>query len=278
MSAVRVYVILSAALVLLLDKFIPIFRQDYSIWLVPLLFIGIILALILLQFLALGTMILLHKAEKSPSKAKENFFRFLLKNSLPILVFITGTKINISGTELLPDDQNLLFVSNHQHDFDPIIIFSAFPNKRISFIGKKDILKEMKFISKAMSLISCLFIDRENDREAAKTIVSAIKHLKSGERSIGVFPEGYTSKTNELLPFRNGTLKMALKAKVPVAVCVLNNTKAIPKNMFRRKTEIEFRLLEVIYPEFYENMTTAELGDYIHNRMATALEEIKSFG
>ncbi len=275
MTACQFYLVVSAVLVLLTDRFAPIFRQSYSVWLVPTLFIGIFICLILLQFLILLILILTQKAQKKPSKFKEGLFRLVLKHSLPIIVSLTRTKINVKGIEKLPLDRNVLFVCNHQHNFDPVIIFSAFTDSKISFIGKKDILEEMPFVSKAMSLIACLFIDRENDREGAKTIVSAIKYLKSGERSVAVFPEGYTSKTDELLPFRNGTLKMALKAKVPVAVCVLNNTKAIPKNMFRRKTGIDFRLLDVIYPETYENMTTSELGELIHNEMENELKEIK---
>ncbi len=271
----EIYLIISAAAVLLTDRFFPIFRQAYSIWAVPVLFIGIFIGLVILQFLCLVLMILLHKVDRQPSYRQENFFRFLLRSCLPVMVFLTGTKIKAEGIEKLPEDENILFVSNHQHDFDPIIIFSAFPNKKISFIGKKDILWEMKFVSKAMSLINCLFIDRENDREAAKTVISAIKYLKTGKRSIGLFPEGYTSKTDELLPLRNGSLKIALKSGSAIAVCVLNNTKSITKNMFRRKTEVGFRLVDVIYPDTYKDMSTLELGDLIHSKMQSALEEMK---
>ncbi len=275
MTACQFYFVLSAVLVLISDNFFPVFKEEYSVWLVPLLFVGIFVSLVVLQLLCLVLMILSQKAQKKPSAFKEKVFRFLLKHSLPIIVFFTGTKINIEGTENLPEDKRFLLVCNHQHDFDPAVIFSAFPDSKISFVGKKDILTEMKFISKAMSLLSCLFIDREHDREAAKTIVSAIKYIKTDERSIALFPEGYTSKTDELLPFRNGSLKVAVKSEAPVAVCVLNNTKSITKNMFRRKTVVDFKLLDVIYPEDYEGMSTTELGDLIHNKMSKALEELK---
>lgn len=276
MTACQFYFVLSAVLVLISGNFFPVFKEEYSVWLVPLLFVGLFVALLVLQLLCLVLMIFSHKAQKKPSEFKESLFRFLLKHSLPIIVFLTGTKINIEGTENLPEDKRFFLVCNHQHDFDPAVILSAFPDSKISFIGKKEILTEMKFIAKAMSLLSCLFIDREHDREAAKTIVSAIKYIKSDERSIALFPEGYTSKTDELLPFRNGSLKVAVKSGAPVAVCVLNNTKSITKNMFRRKTVVEFKLLDVIYPESYEGMSTAELGDLIHNKMNTALQELKT--
>lgn len=275
MTACQFYFVLSAVLVLISNNFFPVFKEEYSVWLVPLLFVGIFVALVVLQLLCLVLMVFCHQAQKKPSWFKENLFRFLLKHSLPIIVFCVGTKINIEGAEKLPCDKRFLLVCNHQHDFDPAVIFSAFPDSKISFIGKKEILTEMKFISKAMSLLSCLFINRENDREGAKTIVSAIKYIKADERSIALFPEGYTSKTDELLPFRNGSLKVAVKSEAPIAVCVLNNTKSIIKNMFRRKTVVDFKLLDVIYPESYDGMSTTELGDLIHNKMNTALEELR---
>ena len=275
MTACQFYFVLSAVLVLISGNFFPVFKEEYSVWLVPLLLVSIFVILVVLQLLCLVLMFFCQKVQKKPSAVKEKFFRFLLKHSLPIIVFFVGTKISVEGSEKLPTDKRFFLICNHQHDFDPAVILSAFPDSKISFIGKKEILTEMKFIAKAMSLLSCLFIDREHDREAAKTIISAINYLKSGERSIALFPEGYTSKTDELLPFRNGSLKIALKSNVPLAVCVLNNTKAITKNMFRRKTVVDFRLIDVIYPEDYEGMNTTELGNIVHNKMSDALEELK---
>ncbi len=275
MSASQLYLVLSAVLVLLSDRLYPVFRESYSWWLVPVLLIGFFGVLVILQISALLLTIIFTNTKK-PVK-NEGFFRFLVKHSLPFIVLFARVKINSSGLEKLPQGGNILFVCNHQHDFDPVIIYSCFPDAKISFIGKKDIITEKRFIHKAMYRFSSLFIDRENDREAAKTIIEAIRSLKNdGQRCIGLFPEGYCSKTCELLPLRNGSLKIATKAKVPVAVCVVNNTREIPKRMFRRKTQVEFRLLDVIYPEDFENMTTVELGDKIYGKMNEALKEIRS--
>ena len=273
MNAPKLYLILSAVVLLIVDRFSGLFRQSNAWWVVPMLFIGIFMAFIILQLLVFVFTILLTNMKK-PAKA-ENFFRFVVRHTIPILTFLARVKIEAEGTQKIPEDKNMLFVCNHQHDFDPVIIFSAFPHKKISFIGKKDILVEMPFVAKAMHLLSCLFIDRENDREAAKTIISAIKYLKEGDRSIGLFPEGYTSKTGDLQPLRNGSLKIALKSKVKIAVCVVDNMREIPKNICRRKTVVKFRLVDVITPEVYENMTTAELGDLIHSQMETALADIR---
>ena len=269
-----VYAILSAALIPFLNSFYPILKQSYSWWLVPVLFLGFMLGFVVLQFLILLVMILSTNREKKPRAT--SFFRFLLKNCLALIIKIVRVEINAEGLEKFPEDSRVLLVCNHQHDFDPAVILSAFPNAQLAFIGKKEIYNEMPFISCVMHRINSLLIDRENDREAAKTIINAIKTIKEDTASIAIFPEGYTSPTCELLPFRNGCFKIAIKANVPIAVCVLNNTREIPKNLFRKKTVVDFKLLDVITPEQFEGKNTTEIGDNIHKQMLDALEKLRN--
>lgn len=276
MTILHFYLIFSAVTVLLSNNFFPVFREDYSWWLVPVLFLAIFIGLILIQLLLLLFSILTSSLKKPPSKAGEKFFRFLLKHSLPIIMFVAKIKVNHKGTEKMPEDGRVFLVCNHQQDLDPAIILSCFLNRDLSFIGKKDIIEEMPFIAKAMHRFSCLFIDRDNDREGAKTIVKAIKQIKEDRCSIALFPEGYCSKDDQLQPLRNGSLKIALKTKVPVVVCVIDKTKLLPKNVLRRKTTIDFRVVDVIYPETYENMNTLELGNLIYSKMDEGLKEIRN--
>ena len=89
---------------------------------------------------------------------------------------------------------------------------------------------------------------------------------------MGVFPEGYESKTGELLPFRNGAFKIAQKAQVPIVVAVLRNTKQIAKNMFRRRTDVDMEILGVVPVEELMGVPTKDVGDRIHKMMEQALE------
>lgn len=270
---VGIYVVISAAFTVILSNFFDILRQEYSWWLVPLMVIGFTFAFIIIHFLTAIFMILTTNLNKPPKHTE--FFRLVIKTGLPILLGILRVKIITQGTENLPENKKVLVVCNHQHDFDPAIIVNAFPDAHLSFIGKKDIYETMPFAARAMHKLQCLPIDRENDREAAKTIIKAIKMLKEEESSIGLFPEGYTSKTAELLPFRNGSLKIALKSGAPVAVCVIDGMKGLHKRLFIKKNVIHFRLLDVIEQEGYKDMNTAELGEIIHNQMQAALDDIR---
>lgn len=271
-----VYLFIGAGMVPLLNAFFPVLRQSYSWWLVPVIVLGTVLAEILVAFLLFGLMIITAPLQKK-EVGGENFFRFLVQCCLPIMVYLAGVRIKNSGLELAPDEsENCLFVCNHQHDFDPVMIYLAFPNHRLSFIGKKDILTEMPLAAKIMKRLRCFFIDRENDREAAKTIVSAIKRLKDKQNSVCVFPEGYCSKDGEIHPLRNGSLKIALKTGVPIVVCVLDDTRVLKKNVFRRKSVINFRVVEVIRSEEYEGMNSAKLGERIYEDMKTDLAKIRA--
>ena len=269
-----VYLVASAALIPILDNFFEILRHSYSWWLVPLLFAGFFLGLVIIHILFTVAWILTIRTDR-PVK-KRPAFRKWINLTVPLLMKLVRVSVNASGTEKVPEDGRFLFVCNHQHDLDPVMMLSVFPDYDIGFIGKKEIYKTMPIIGKAMHGLCGLPIDRENNREAAKTVIEAVHILKEGKASIGLFPEGYTSKSCELLPLRNGSLKIATKAKAPIVVCVLNNTRSIQKRMFLRHTEIEFRVLSVITPEEYEGMNTNELGDIIHSQMKTALDEIRN--
>ncbi len=271
------YLVVSAAMTLVLNEFVPIMRQSYSWWAVPLIFIGIYLVLVILQAILFVCTIQFTNLNKPVTVKHSHFFRVQLKAALPLIVTVARVKIKTTGTEKLPEDKRFLFICNHQHDFDPVIIMATFPFCQLAFIGKKEIYTEMRFVAKAMHLLQSLPIDRENDREAAKTIIKATKLIKDDVASVALFPEGYTNLTpeNGMLPFRNGAFKIAMKSNAPIVVAVVNNTRQIPKNLILRKTYVDFRILDVINPEDYIDMNTQQLGDLIHEKMENELEIIR---
>lgn len=274
---IYVYLVISVALIPILNNFYEILREPYSWWLVPVLLIAFFVGFVILHMVWFFASFIFTSFNSNPDKGA-NYFRFALKITLPLIVKFLRVKINVSGKPLLdvPTNREMLFICNHQHDFDPAVIWSVFPDNNIGFIGKKEIYEKMPIIGKIMHRLYGLPIDRENNREAVKTIIGAIKLLQDKKASVAVFPEGYTSKQCELLPFRNGVFKIALKAKVPIVVCALHGTRKLPKRLLWRGGTVNFSLVNVIYPEEYEGMSTNELGDIIHAQMGEALEKIKN--
>lgn len=267
----KIYLLLSAIITLLLDIPFEIFKQAYSWWLVPVLLIGIFIALILLHCIVLLVCVLAVNLEKPPRDT--DFFRLLVKTFLHMALPILRVKVHTTGIEKIPEDEPFLLVSNHLHNLDPAMIYYAVPDSRLAFVAKKEVKELYPFIYKALHKLNGLPIDRENNREAAKVIINATKLIKEKTNSVAVFPEGYVSKTGELLPIRSGSLKIATKAKAKIVVCTLWGTKDITKNLFRRKTDIFFDVLAVI--DTATNQHTAELGEEIHNLMEKSLAQQK---
>ena len=131
----------------------------------------------------------------------------------------------------------------------------------------------MPIVGRLMRRIQCQFVNRENDREALKTILKCISILKEDKANVAVFPEGKKSTDQYLLHhFRPGVFKIAQKANVPIVVCTLNGTQNILPNARRlRRTHIRLNLAEVIPAEAFKGITTVDIAHRVHGIMAADL-------
>ena len=261
-----VYIVAAAAAVPILNNFFPILRQDYSVWLVPLLFAGILLGLIIIHFLFLVVCNLFVNMKK-PAGERIPFYRGLINLSLPMLFSLLRVRIVSTGTDKVQGLFPAMLVCNHIHNIDPAVMIKELPSLKLAFVAKKEIYTEMPFISRFMHKLNCLPIDRENNREAAKTIVESVRLIKEEKVSIGIFPEGYTSLDGQLHEFRNGAFKIAIKAGCPIVVCTLLGTPEAIKHLLKRRNTIYFDVLEVIPADEVASLTTAELSERIHKEM-----------
>ena len=268
----KIYALVAAVITLLSDIPFDIFGQPYSWWLVPVILLASFIALIIAHLVVLVFGILLVNLNKPPRDT--DFFRLLIKGFLQMALPILRVKVHITGLEKIPQDEPFLLVSNHIHDLDPAVIYYAVPDSRLAFIAKCEVRDLFPFVYKALHKLGGLPIDRENNREAAKTIINATKLIKEKTNSVAVFPEGYVSLSGELLPIRNGALKIATKSQSKIVVCTLWGTKEIPKNLLRRKTDIYFDVLEVI--DTADNIHTVEIGEKITAIMQDSLQKKKN--
>ena len=240
------------------------------LWQLPVGFLGGFLAQLILLFLLLVIMSKFVKMDEVQEKDSK-FFRFVIHQVISLLVVLLGIKIDTKGFEKMPKDKRVFLVSNHLNDVDPPVLLHFFKKYELAFISKRE--NDKKFlIGPFLRAILCQPINRENDREALKTILHCIDLLKRDEVSIAVFPEGYTSQDGLLHPFRSGVFKIALKTKVPIVVCTLQNTQKVFKNIKKLKpTHVHLHLLNVLQPEDYEGLTAVEVANRVHAMMAEDL-------
>ncbi len=240
------------------------------LWLLPTGFLGGFLTLALLAFLFVVVACAVVRLDV-PQEKDSPFYRrlvyLLAEAALPIL----HIRMHTSGLEKTPRSGRFLLVCNHLSDADPVVLLHFFRKSQLAFISKRE-NSSMFLVGKLMHKILCQMINRENDREALKTILKCVQLLKTDAASIAVFPEGYTSVDQKLHRFRSGVFKIAQKAKVPVVVCTLRNTQHVFANAARfRTTDVHLHLLDVIAPEAFEGKTTVQLGQEIHEMMARDL-------
>lgn len=241
------------------------------LWLLPVSTLGFFLLLAALLFAFV--LYLCKRVDQSvPQEDDSKFYRIvanlIVRSALPFL----RIRVKHSGTEKVPTDGRFLLVCNHCNDSDPIILLYCLHKSQLAFISKRE-NSTMFVIGPMMHKILCQLINRENDREALKTILRCIQILNEDKASIAVFPEGgILSEDGKLHHFRPGVFKIAQKANVPIVVCTLKNTKDVVKNIKHLKpSSVEMKVLEVIPAEELKGVTTVDIAHRCYDLMAADL-------
>ena len=190
------------------------------------------------------------------------FYRAQLRFFVYLMLWFLRIRVHVSGAEKLPAHKHLVFVSNHVSNFDPILTWHFFRKWNLAYISKPSNF-HIPVFGRFIHRCSFLPIDRENPRKAMTTILSAAQLLRTGDFSIGVYPEGTRSKTGELLPFHNGVFKIAQKADADVVVLSLTGTSQIHKNYIRRRSHVYLDVLAVLPAEQIKSQKTEQIGDEV---------------
>lgn len=240
------------------------------LWAVPVSFLGLFLLLAGLAFLFLWYLAKRVDTEK-PQEEYSNFYCKVLTCYIRSVLPVVGVHVHPQGLEKIPTDGRFMLVCNHCSNIDPVILLGYFPDSQLAFISKRE-NKDMFLVGKLMHKLLCQLINRENDREALKTIINCINILKEDKASIAVFPEGYIHDDRKFHHFRNGVFKIAQKANVPIVVCTMTNTADSISNLLHLKpSHIDLHLLEVIPAQELQGVNTAQIGQRIYDLMAADL-------
>lgn len=194
-------------------------------------------------------------------------FRFVL--------WITGVKITVIGEENVPKDTPVLYIGNHRSFFDVLLTYTRCPG-RTGYISKKE-MEKFPLLVNWMRYLHCLFLDRTNIKQGLQTILTAIEKVKSGI-SICIFPEGTRNKNEselDLLPFHEGSFKIATKGKCPIIPIALNNTPEIFESHFPKITpcHVVLEYGKPIIPSELDKDTQRHLGTYTRDIILEMLKK-----
>lgn len=199
-------------------------------------------------------------------------YRWIINITAFLVMKLMRIHVYITGIEKIPSDVKPVFVCNHRSNFDPIITWYILRKWQPAFLSKDSNFKIPLF---GRIIRKCCFmpIDRENPRNALKTIQRAAELIKKDEVSIGVYPEGHRSKDGRLLPFHNGVFKIAQKANAPIVVLSIAGTEKVHRNYPFHASQIYFDVLDVLEAKEVKSLKTNELSVRVRETILQRLQE-----
>lgn len=152
---------------------------------------------------------------------------------LKCVAFISGVKLTVIGEENVPRDEPVLYIGNHRSFFDVVVTYARCPG--LTGYIAKDGVNKVPIFRIWMKRLHCIFLKRDDMKEGLKVILKAIEYVKFGI-SICIFPEGTRNKDRDnpasLLPFKEGSFKIASKTGCKIVPMALIGTADILENHF----------------------------------------------
>jgi len=141
-----------------------------------------------------------------------------------------GIRYRVVGREHIPRGRAVVFCANHQSNVDPPVLFQCL-NRRLHILYKAG-LRKIPVLGRALEAGGFVAVHRDNRERAFQSIEVAAASVRSGN-SFLIFPEGTRSRTDELLPFKKGGFRMAIKAGAPVVpVAISGGRSAMVRGSF----------------------------------------------
>ena len=188
------------------------------------------------------------------NKALYKFLKIIYSSLLKILYRPT-----VKGAENIPNEGAVVFVGNHRHAFDPVVVMTH-TNRIVHYMAKESLFKGLHgFLFKRIGLIK---VYRSKSNPMA--VVEAVEILKNGG-TVGIFPEGTRNKTDQdLLRFRHGAVAIAKQANAQIIPFAIKGE----YKLFRKGLTIEFGK-----PVDISKMETEDANEYTRNEVLELLRK-----
>lgn len=143
-----------------------------------------------------------------------SFLRIVAKGLVSL-----GVRMDVEGLENIPATGPFFLVGNHQSVLDPILAQSACPRPVHTFT------KSTQFARPFFRWLTTRVngVPTRRYRVDPQVVRVALRRLAEG-KAVGVYPEGERSWDGTLQPFRQGTIRLLLKAGVPVVPCGISGS------------------------------------------------------
>ncbi len=179
-------------------------------------------------------------------------------------------KVECYGIEHLPEQSGYLLAPNHQGLFDPLAIFQTHERPARAIVKKE--LTKVVLIRDVIQALEFLPMDRDNVRESVKIISYATAEMKKGQNFF-VFSEGTRCRDkNNILEFKGGTFKIAIKAKAPIIpVAIIDSYKVFDSKSLKKVT-VQIHYLKPIYYDEYQDMHSNDIAKLVHDKVEECIK------
>jgi 1-acyl-sn-glycerol-3-phosphate acyltransferase len=194
----------------------------------------------------------------------------LLWSSVGLLA--AGARVAVEGAELVPDGHSVVFMGNHQSNFDIMALFKAIPH-RFNWLAKEELFKLPVFGASIRSA-GYIPVNRSDGRDSLKSLDNAAELVRQGT-SVVIFPEGTRSNDGKLLTFKRGGFILAKKAGAPIVPFSISGSMNInpPDNFFMlRSGVITIRFSPAVIPEEMDSSQQTIIMEKVRQAIANGLE------
>ena len=237
----------------------------------------IIIVLFVLIYLILGIPVLLVETVigKFNRRAKDYSCLRLVQAAFKLIMFATGVKLTVIGEENVPKDRAVLYVGNHRSYFDVVMTYARCP-RLTGYIAKVEMLR-YPLLRDWMKALYCLFLDRNDIKQGLKTILQGIEYIKNGI-SICIFPEGTRNHSDVMLPFKEGSMKIAEKTGCPIIPMAITNSAEIFEDHipFVHRCHVILEYGAPIMPGDFSKKDQKHLGAYAQQKIQEMLDKNKA--
>ncbi len=179
-----------------------------------------------------------------------------------MVLLLSGVKCTVIGRENIPKEEAVLYIANHRSYFDIPVVYTSIPNLT-GFMSKKE-LARIPFLSTWMRFLQCLFLDRDDIKQGLKTVLKGIEQVKAGY-SVFISPEGTRNHGKEMLPFKEGSFKIAEKTGCAIIPVAISNSDEVYENHspWIRAAHVIVEYGKPIYPKDLSKEQLKFLGSYV---------------
>ena len=198
-----------------------------------------------------------------------SFYRFaqrLVRTAWPLI-----GRLHVHGLENVPDSGPFLLIANHQSYLDPVLIQAVVRRPVYSMAKSSEFSSPVT--GQLLQRLKSFPVRRfEVDPQAVRIV---LRHLEAG-RGVGIYIEGERSWDGRLQPARIGTLRVILKAGVPVIPVGISGAYDVwPRWGRLRRGDVTIRIGEPIrFPGTHDRSARAAAIPEARDRIMTAIADL----